>query len=97
MSDFLNQNVSKKLSLKDIENKLIQERISQEQEIERINKERELARFRWRNSSYLFETQTNSPSAASSAGAGAGGRHIYTINPSINDYVENNYIDDYFV
>lgn len=86
MSDFLNQNVSRKLSLKDIENKLIQERISQEQEIERINKERELARIKWKMNNYLFERLTTI----------VPGGPIYTSNSSTNGYIEDNYIDDYF-
>lgn len=100
----------KKISLQDLENKFFLERkLSQELE-DRVNIEREIARTNWRNYNKMSEFVSFSPSAAaassssSAAGAGAGaggaggGGGGGTIpNQSINSYVVNDYIDNYFV
>ncbi len=50
----------------------------------------------------LFENTAVASSAAAAAGAagagagGAGGGGRRAVDPSFNNYVENNYIDDYF-
>lgn len=64
-----------------------------EEEI-KLNEIRAKARAEYRNMMRMMERVAPVSAASAAAGAGAGGRGA--VNPSTNQYVEDEYIDNYF-
>lgn len=59
--------------------------------------EDELRRMAWvKRDRQLFESNLNISSSSTSVGAGGGGSGLRRRDDSSNNYVENDYIDNYF-